>query len=94
MASMLEQMLAPRPEKARVREGKSISTRISVERHEALIEASRLFGQRKSDLVAAMFDYGFEFLEKKLAEKRKQIAAEPSAQASEWGPPQAVQASE
>ena len=94
MASMLEQMLAPRPEKARVREGKSISTRISVERHETLLEASRLFGQRKSDLVAAVFDYGFEFLEKKLTEKRKQIAAEPSAQAGELDPPQAFQASE
>lgn len=94
MASMLEQMLAPRPEKARVREGKSVSTRISVERHDALLEASRLFGQRKSDLVAAVFDYGFEFLEKKLAEKRKQMAAEPPVQADELGPPQAVQADE
>ena len=40
------------------------------------MEATRLFNQRKTDLVAAVFDYGFEFLEKKLAEKRKEIAAE------------------
>ena len=79
MPSVLEQMLAPRPEQPRVRDGKSISTRISIERHEALSEAARLFNQRKSDLVAAVFDYGFEFLEKKLAEKRKEIAAEPPA---------------
>lgn len=76
MPSMLEQMVAPRPETTRVREGKSVSTRISHERHEALMEATRLFNQRKTDLVAAVFDYGFEFLEKKLAEKRKEIAAE------------------
>ena len=81
MPSMLEQMVAPRPETPRVREGKSISTRISHERHEALMEATRLFNQRKTDLVAAVFDYGFEFLEKKLAEKRKEIAAEPPTQA-------------
>lgn len=76
MPSMLEQMVAPQSETARVPEEKSISTRISHERHEALMEATRLFNQRKTDLVAAVFDYGFEFLEKKLAEKRKEIAAE------------------
>lgn len=81
MPSMLEQMLAPQPERPRVREGKSVSTRISHERHEALMEAARLFKQRKSDLVAAVFEYGFEFLEKKLAEKRKEIAAQPPAPA-------------
>lgn len=83
MPSMLEQMVAPRPEMARVREGKSISTRISHERHEALMEATRLFNQRKSDLVAAVFDYGFEFLEKRLAEKRKEIATQPPAPADD-----------
>ena len=71
MSSTLKQMLTTTPEPQRVREGKSVSTRISLERYDTLMEATRQFDVKKSDLVAAVFDYGFLFLESKLKQARK-----------------------
>lgn len=71
MPTMLEHLLAPRPFAERVKDGRSVSTKVTHDRYETLMEATRVFKVRKSELLAGIFDHGFRHLEAQLATARR-----------------------
>ena len=68
MPTMLEAIISPSPAQYdRGKNTRSVSTKITQERYDTLMMATKEFRVKKSELLAAIFDHGFRTLEKKLA---------------------------